>query len=112
MGQVFGNETFSSQQFVVLYRKELKGFVNNIWIISLTSDQYAGVARFNRFVDYAKKLKTACKNAGYSSSYIGQRSLSDDEYSSLLNQVVEQENLSQQLIEDSDDDEEFDNTGL
>jgi hypothetical protein len=110
-GQEFGNETFASQDFTVLFRKQQKGFVPNIWIISLTSDQYAGAARFTRLVDYAKKFKSAVRNAGYAVSYIGERHLSDDEYSSLYNQVVDQENLTTTHI-DSIDDDVFDGTGL
>ena len=113
VGQVFGNETFVAQPFTVLYRREQKGFVNNIWIISLTSDQYSGAARFTRLIDYAKKFKNAVRNAGYTVTYIGERHLSDDEYSSLFNQVVDQENLTQIVANVTDiDDDDFDGTGL
>ena len=112
-GQEFGNETFAPQDFTVLYRKQQIGFIPNIWIISLTSDQYAGAARFTRLVDYAKKFKNAVRNAGYTVSYIGQRHLSNDEYSSLYNQVVDQENLTHTTTHvDSTDDDVFDGTGL
>jgi hypothetical protein len=115
-GMVYGGDTFIAQPFTVVYRRELKGFCNNIWIISLTSDQYAGAARFLRLVDYAKKLKNAVRNSGTSCTYIGQRVLTDEEYGSLLHQVAEQERLTQQLItvdaDDSGDEDDYDPSGL
>jgi len=115
-GMVFGGDTFVPQPFTVVYRRELKGFCSNIWIISLTSDQYAGSARFLRFVDYAKKFKNAIRNSGTSCSYIGQRNLSDEEYGSLLHQVAEQERLTQQVnsidADDSADEDDYDPNGL
>ena len=115
-GMVFGGDTFLPQPFTVVYRRELKGFSSNIWIISLTSDQYGGSARFLRLVDYAKKFKNAVKNSGTSCSFIGQRLLSDEEYGFLLHQVAEQERLSQQLnsmdADDSGDEDDYDPSGL
>ena len=53
------------------------------------------------------------RNAGYTVTYIGERHLSDDEYSSLFNQVVDQENLTQIVANVTDiDDDDFDGTGL
>ena len=111
-GFMYGNASFSEHPFKVLFKGQLNGFINNIWIISLTSDQYYGAARFNRLVDYAKKFKVAVKYTGLTASFIGQRYLSDDEYSSLYNQVVEQEQQTVGLIENSDDDDDFDGSDL
>ena len=115
-GMVYGGDTFVSQPFTVVYRRELKGFSSNIWIISLTSDQYGGSARFLRLVDYAKKFKNAVRNSGTSCTYIGQRNLSDEEYGSLLHEVTEQERLTQQIstvdADDSGDEDDYDPSGL
>jgi len=115
-GMVFGGDTFVPQPLTVVYRRELKGFCNNVWILSLTSDQYAGTARFLRLVDYAKKFKNAVRNSGTSCSYIGQRNLSDEEYGCLLHQVAEQERLTQQTssidADDSADEDDYDPSGL
>ena len=118
IGQVLGNETFLPQEFTVLYRRDLKGFASNVWIISLTSDQYGGAARFFRFPDYAKKLKNAIKNAGNVAVYLGQRIIGEDDYSLLYNQVAEQESMMQatsnnQLVQSADDDDDdYDSSGL
>jgi len=113
MGQEYGGETFLPQPLIALFRRESKGFVNNIWLLSLTSDQYCGAARFSRLSDYAKKLKTAVKNAGHSVVYIGERNLSDEDYGALLNQVAETEAaMTQTHASLEDDDEAFDGEGL
>ena len=113
---VFGGDTFAPQPFTVVYRRELKGFPNNIWIISLSSDQYAGASRFQRLIDYAKKFKNAVRNSGTSCCYIGQRLLSEEEYGSLLHEVAEQERLTQQInsvdADDSADEDDYDPSGL
>jgi hypothetical protein len=113
MGLEYGGEIFLSQSFIALFRRESKGFVNNIWLLSLTSDQYCGAARFRRLPDYAKKFKTAVKNAGHSVTYIGERNLSDEDYGALLNQVAETEAaMTQSHVSLEDDDETFDGEGL